>query len=135
MVSQQRVQSAPMTSAQKTHCLLWAGILALFGTLQLNDPDPILWASIYFVCSGLWIAEWAGIRKNWAIPGVILVLVFWMGTLVQGPIDLMNFGDPGDLMAQMSRDKHYIEESREFLGLGICAMSLLILSLKPQRYL
>jgi len=38
-------------------------------------------------------------------------------------------------MAQMSLDKRYIEESREFIGLGICTMSLLILSLKPQRYL
>jgi hypothetical protein len=119
-----------MTSAQKIHCFLWAGILAVFGTLQLNDPDPTRWASIYFVCSGLWIAEWVGIRKKWAIHAIILVLVFWMGTLAQGPIDLLNFGDPGDLMAQMSRDKHYIEESREFLGLGICTMSLLILIFK-----
>ena len=116
-----------MTSAQKAHCFLWAGILAMFGTLQLNDPDPIFWASIYFICSGLWMAEWVGIRKNWAIHAIILVLVFWMGTLAQGPIDLMNFGDPGDLMAQMSTDKRYIEESREFLGLGICTISLFIL--------
>jgi hypothetical protein len=119
-----------MTSAQKAHCFLWAGILAMFGILQLNDPDPIFWASIYFICSGLWMAEWVGIRKNWAIHAIILVLVFWMGTLAQGPIDLINFGDPGDLMAQMSQDKHYIEESREFLGLGICTMSLLILTFK-----
>ena len=119
-----------MKSAQKIHCVLWAGIFAVFAALQLDDPDPILWASIYFVCSGLWIAEWAGIRKNWAIHAVILVLVFWMGTLAQGPVDLINFGDPGDLMAQMSLDKRYIEESREFIGLGICTMSLLILTFK-----
>ena len=119
-----------MTPAQKTHCLLWAGALAVFGTLQLNDPDPFLWASIYWLCSGLWIAEWTGIRKNWATHAVILALVFWMGTLAQGPIDLINFGEPGDLMAQMSRDKHYTEESREFLGLGICFISLLILTFK-----
>ena len=99
----------------------------MFAILQLNDPDPILWAGIYFVCSGLWIAEGAGIRNNRVIHAVILVLVFWMGTLAQGPIDLMNFGDPGDLMAQMSTDKRYIEESREFLGLGICTISLFIL--------
>jgi len=99
----------------------------VFAALQLDDRDTILWASIYCVCSGLWIAEWAGIRNNQAVHAVILVLVFWMGTLAQGPIDLMNFGDPGDLMAQMSTDKRYIEESREFLGLGICTISLFIL--------
>jgi hypothetical protein len=119
-----------MTLAQKLHCALWTCILAVFAILQLNDPDSIFWASIYFICSGFWIAEWAGIRKNWAVHAIILVLVFFMGTLAQGPIDLINFGDPGDLMAQMSRDKHYIEESREFLGLGICTMSLLILNFK-----
>jgi hypothetical protein len=116
-----------MKSAQKIHCVLWAGIFAVFAALQLDDRDTILWASIYCVCSGLWIAEWAGIRNNQAVHAVILVLVFWMGTLAQGPIDLMNFGDPGDLMAQMSTDKRYIEESREFLGLGICTISLFIL--------
>lgn len=77
----------------------------MFAALQQNDPDPIFWASIYFVCSGLWIAEWAGIRNNWFIHAVIPVFGFWMGTLAQEPIDLMNFGGPGDLMAQMCLDK------------------------------
>jgi|TARA_B100000809_G_C14929929_1_gene456550 hypothetical protein len=44
----------------------------------------------------------------------MLVLVFWMGTLSLGAIELVNFGRPSDLLAQMPPEKPYIEDIQRF---------------------
>jgi len=95
--------------------------------IQLNDSDPWAWFAIYLLCAGLWLAEALDRRSPIVTLPVLLVLIFWMGTLAGAPVELATQGTIGDLMGQMTSEKPNIEESREFLGLGICAISLLVL--------
>jgi hypothetical protein len=53
-----------------------------------------------------------------------------MGTLIEAPIDLLTFGTLADLIGEMSAEKPYTEESREFFGIAICVASLLVLNLR-----
>ena len=121
-----------MTATGKLHCSAWILVFASFSFLQLNDPDPFPWSLVYFLCGLLWFAELFGRRNIWIIYMATLGLTFWMGALANAPVDLFNLGTTKDLFAEMSPGKPYIEESREFFGLGICTISLLILFAKAR---
>ena len=116
-----------MNARRKLHCWVWILVFAGFSILQLNDPDPLPWSIVYLLCSLLWFAELIERQKIWIIHLAAVCFAFWMGTLSQAPVDLFELGVPADLIAEMSPEKPYIEEAREFFGLGICAISLLIL--------
>ena len=121
-----------MKATAKLHCVIWILVLGSFSFLQFNDPDPLPWSLVYFLCGLLWLAELFDRRNIWILYLSSLGLTFWMGLLAQAPIDLFNLGTAKDLFAEMSPGKPYIEASREFLGLGICVLSLLILFAKTQ---
>lgn len=124
-----QVKMKPVTK-QKLLCCIWSGLFAVFAVFQLNDSDPLLWFSAYFVCSGLWFAEIKGYNTFWTAQLPLLILTFWMGTLIEAPIDLLTFGTLADLIGEMSAEKPYTEESREFFGIAICVASLLVLNLR-----
>jgi len=121
-----------MEARRKLHCAIWILVFASFSFLQLNDPDPFPWSLVYFMCGLLWLAELNERRNIWIIHLGTVGLAFWMGMLSQAPVDLFSIGMASDLMAEMSPEKPYIEEAREFFGLGICTISLLILFAKAQ---
>jgi hypothetical protein len=99
-------------------------LFALFAALQFNDPDPWLWSSVYFATATLWLARTME-HSRWEFEFAFLImLVFWMGSLVTSIQDLAIAGVYSDLLGTMSPDKPYIEGSREFLGLAIAAVSV-----------
>lgn len=121
-----------MKASGKLHCTIWILVFTSFSFLQLNDPDPFPWALVYFLCGLLWLAALFERRNIWVIYLATLSLTFWMGALVNAPVDLFSLGTAKDLFAEMSPGKPYIEESREFFGLGICTISLLLLFARAQ---
>ena len=87
------------------------------GALQLNDPDPLYWVTVYAMTA---LIPW---RRLWRRHYVSL---FWITTgmvfagLLQsfnGFIDFVTAGDWGLLTAPMTDKIPAIEYAREFLGL------------------
>ncbi len=98
--------------------LLWAAVL------QLNDPDPARWFSVY--CAGAGLATLAGFgaaasaqRRGVAVCAALLTLVCltWAAVLA-GSLQGMAFPD---LTAPMTPGHPEVEWAREGLGLLIVA--------------
>ncbi|WP_160328168.1 transmembrane 220 family protein [Solirubrum puertoriconensis] len=94
-----------------TLCLL----LVAFAGLQLNDPDPLLWVTLYLLPAAT--LAWAAARPlpRW-VPAVLALAylglsAWWWPTRFDGVTGPMN---PGTT----------IEDAREALGLLICASCL-----------
>lgn len=103
-----------------------------FATLQLNDPDPVIWVSFYVICA--------------LVPSLLLFnkfyrSIFWVAVTIC-TIQLL-ISAPGayqyylhiseePLMQGMNPNKPYIEECREFLG-TLIALALVVASVLMAR--
>jgi hypothetical protein len=109
-----------------SHLLLALMFLA-FAALQYNDPDPLLWIFIYgamtVVCT-LAVFEIYALKFMLALAaGYIIYLVI----LFPGVKDWLASPDRSLLFDDLAKMQYpYIEESREFLGLVICLVVLVV---------
>lgn len=107
--------------------LVLAILFGLFAFFQLNDLDPELWVPIYLSAAGICLL--AFLRRLY-LPLIGAALVgYIVGAILYWP----------DKWEGVSLDGGYtvnIEEARESLGLGICAIAmiyLLVLAIRQQR--
>lgn len=102
-------------------------LLAVFAGLQVNDPDPWLWISLYGTAAALCVLALFGKAPRW--PLVVLWLAYFgvAASVFPGFLDWLLHHPFGDLVAEMSDHRPYVEESRELLGLLIAAGCLLAL--------
>ena len=102
-------------------------LLLAAAALQVNDPDSWLWMSIYVLAAlgpALEIVGRGGLAASLVGIGACLV-----GAALSAPgffeYIVEHRGEP--FMQQMSADRMYIEEAREFVG-AVIAMGLVVLS-------
>ena len=105
--------------------LMFAAAMICFSYLQLNDPDPVLWVLVYVIVAGLLTFSAFGKRNIYAFWGIVVPMLITMGVLSPGVWHWMMYESAADLLGEMSPDRKYIEETREFGGLLI-ALILLI---------
>jgi hypothetical protein len=104
-------------------------LLIAAAALQLNDPDPVYWGGFYFVCSLVPLLALFRIN-NWilyvlcGIYGLVVII-----PTIDGFIQDLRLAEP--LLQQMSPDKPYIEEAREFLG---ALIALALVAVYPVMY-
>ena len=98
-------------------------IFAVFALVQLNDPDPIGWTIIYLCAAGLWASAAFDKVAVWACAAVAIVVAVWMYMWLPGFMQWVHVGTMAQLVGSLSMDKPYIEEAREFLGLGLILVS------------
>lgn len=109
-------------------------IFVLFAAIQLNDPDGILWFSIYFFVALICLV--ANFR---AIPKLILITTI-IGLLIYSAfhfslfIEYMQTENKEEIFGAMVYEKPYLEGTREFLGLLIAAFGV-IYQLKKMKKL
>jgi hypothetical protein len=94
-----------------------AAALFLFSAaLQWNDPDPLAWMAAYGVAAGLSIGSSLGHRvREWAAVAALFYAGF---AIAASPERLPNSFE--DLVAPQMKTL-VIEETRESLGLALCA--------------
>lgn len=97
--------------------------------LQYNDPDPYLWVPLYL---------YAALICSFAIKGKYYPAMYYIGLTgylayaiyklfdSNGVIDWVTQHDEESLVQTMKATKPWIEEAREFFGLLICWVVLLI---------
>ena len=94
---------------------IFALLFGLFGYVQLNDPDPMLWVGLYgFVAVVNIMAIFRFFPKRSIVLGLV---VLGAGCLYLSPSLLEWMTSGVSLIEGMSPDRPYVEESREMLGM------------------
>ncbi len=101
------------------------GILfLLFAGWQFNDPDPIVWMTIYgftaFICI---VSIWKPLNNKVIFAGMMILFIYAL-VLLPGVIDWWNSGEQDTILEGMDRTKPYLEETREFFGLMIAIVGI-----------
>lgn len=99
-------------------------ILASFAFLQINDPDPYIWASFYLVCAMVPLLLTFTIYSRVLFWLAVVLCIAVMGLYSMGAFEYLRHSADEALMQSMNPQKPYIEEAREFLG-GLIALGLL----------
>lgn len=100
-------------------------VFLLFTYVQFNDPDPEIWVMIYG--SVALVCIWGAFRNPPYVPMLILTILFVLYSLmfVQGAITWLQSDNKADLFDDLAKMQNlYIEETREFLGLVLCIITL-----------
>ncbi len=105
-------------------------LLAYSAWLQVNDPDPMFWIIMYLTCATVPIITLGKINAGFihitaslaTILCVIAMMLTWQGMLEYLSVHLSN----ESLLNDMSLDKPYIEEAREFIGTLIALVVVIV---------
>jgi len=108
-------------------------IFTLFAIVQLNDPDPIHWFTIY---GSVALISLIAIFRN--IPKLLIYILSFALLVYAGYhflyfIDYLQMEDKKELFGEMVYEKPYLEGTREFLGLVLAAVALLFQLKKPVK--
>lgn len=100
-------------------------VFSMFAFVQLNDPDPIRWVTLYGIVA--LISLFSNFRK---IPRSVIylftvILLVYAGFHFTYFIDYLQIEDKNELFGKMVYEKPYLEGTREFLGLIMAAGALL----------
>lgn len=103
-------------------CLLFI----LFTYTQFNDPDPVLWISIYgTIALILFISLFTPIN-NYILLIIACFLIVYSAILIPEIINWIKKGMPS-IVETMEAGKAHIEYTREFFGILICLLTLFII--------
>ncbi|WP_100615313.1 transmembrane 220 family protein [Confluentibacter citreus] len=106
-------------------------LFVLFALAQLNDPDPMVWFTIYGIIASIClIANYKKISKMLLWVLIIALLVYSL-TYLTYFIDWFKIDNKEELFGEMVYEKPYLEGTREFLGLLIAAGALIYQLKRP----
>lgn len=114
-----------ISTTRKIVSFIFFGIFTWSAFVQLNDPDPFHWFAIYFIVALIHVV---GLFKQlsrsfiWIVVIALLSYSFYHFSYFMDWIEIEN---KNELFGEMIYEKPYLEGTREFLGLLICAISLL----------
>lgn len=103
--------------------IILAILFTIFAVVQYNDPDPLLWISLYLLVAAIAGLAAVNIFPKWVIRGALIGCVIGLGVLLPDFMDWLNTGAES-ITETMKTEKPHIELTREFLGLLICAIAL-----------
>ena len=106
--------------------ILFVLISLVFAYLQFNDPDPFIWVPLYLIPAIIAAMAVFG-RYNKALIWIGIIL-FTGCCLYEIPylVEWLSQHREDNLLHDMQDDKPWIEHSREFGGLFIALMMILL---------
>lgn len=108
-------------------------VFIVFALVQLNDPDPFVWFTIYtLVAVALVVSAFRPLSMKGLYLFSILLLVYAFYHLPY-LVQWLASENPGELFGEMSDDKYYLEGTREFLGLLIALAAILYLNMQNKN--
>jgi len=113
----------------KVFNLIFCLLFIFSAALQYNDPDPYVWMPIYMYGAVLcWLAFRNRYYPKAYVVGIIIYLAYaiYLFFAKDGVLDWINEHNAEDIAATMKAEKPWIEETREFFGLVILIVVLLI---------
>lgn len=107
--------------------LLLAVMFIIFAFLQINDPDPVIWIIIYGAMAVVCVLAAFRIYPRKVMIGLLVAYVLYSIVFLPGVGEWLSHEDKSELFDDVAKMEHlWIEESREFLGLMICVIVLVI---------
>jgi hypothetical protein len=113
----------------KVFNIFFCFVFIVFAALQYNDPDPYIWMPVYLYAA---LLCWLAFRNKFYLTA------YWIGIIVyavyatykafdqNGLIDWITKYHEDNIAETMKAQKPWIEEAREFFGLVILIVVLLI---------
>lgn len=103
--------------------LILALLFSSFAYVQLNDPDPWIWVTIYTIIGLLCIlSAFQKIHKYFLIVCYIGLGIYGL-ILIPEIINWISMGMPS-IVSEMKAEEPHIEYTREFFGLLISIMTI-----------
>ncbi len=113
-------------STKIIHTLLFLVFLA-FSAVQYNDPDALGWIVVYLMVALPFILNVFGIYRRSIVIGLCIVVFGFSIVYMPGFFDFLKTSDKKALFGEMTADRMYLEETREFFGLLISGFALIYL--------
>lgn len=113
-------------STRIIHTILFLIFLS-FSAVQYNDPDALGWMLIYFFVALPFLLNVIGIYRKSVVIGLCIVVFGMSLVYMPGFFDFLRAPGKRELFGEMTPDKMYLEETREFLGLLIAGFALIYL--------
>lgn len=113
----------------KAFNIIFAVIFVLFAALQYNDPDPYVWIPIYMYAAVLCFLAFRGKYYRGAYLAGVVIYAAYAGYKFfddNGVWDWMTKHHAANIADTMKAEQPWIEETREFFGLVILIVVLLI---------
>ena len=113
----------------KVFNLLFCLLFIFSAALQYNDPDPYVWMPIYLYGA---VFCWLAFRNKFYPKAYLLgILVYAVYATYKffdkdGVLDWIKYHDAENIAETMKATKPWVEETREFFGLVILIVVLLI---------
>lgn len=108
-------------------------LFVLFAYFQFNDPDPWTWVVLYLIVAFIAFRSAGGhysMALIWATIGACIMGFFYT---FPGVWDYMTNQEGYTIMQGMSNDQPYIEETREFGGLLIALIAVLVIYFQGRK--
>ena len=116
-----------VTPISRVVCGIVAAFLIIFAAVQLNDPDPAFWVGLYIMCAAVPLLGVFGYQSRLLLGASVVYCIVALAITVGGALEYLPRAADESLLQDMSPDKPYIEETREFIGAAI-ALCLVILA-------
>ena len=114
--------------------LLLAVMFVVFAFVQINDPDPVVWILIYGSMAVICVLAAFRYYPRPVMFAMLVLFVAYSFVFLDGMKEWIAKDDKSVLFDDIAKMQHpYIEESREFLGLMISIIVLLIHILLSKR--
>ena len=104
-----------------------AALFIVFAFVQLNDPDPERWVTVYLMVAGLSLLHGFWKPLPYVTFALMCLCLFWAVTLVPAMLEWFSSSDKSEMLGQMMDNKPYIEGTRELGGLLMASGALFYL--------
>ena len=107
--------------------LVLAVAFVVFAFLQINDPDPVIWILIYGTMAVACVLAAFGYFYTKVLAVVLILFLIYSFVFFPGVSEWFRSEDKSMLFDDIAKMQYpYIEESREFLGLLICILVIIM---------
>jgi hypothetical protein len=110
--------------------ILFLIIYVLSAAVQYNDPDGILWATVYLCAAGMCAAKIRNKMQRWLPPVLLAISLVWIGFLVPRIVGQTSLTE---IFASISMQTKAVEEAREIGGLFLITLWAGVLSFHGYR--
>lgn len=121
-------------TVMKIFNFLFAVMFLLFAYLQINDPDPFIWITIYGTMAVMAIMAMFNYFPKKVIIALLIIFFLYSLVFIPGVQDWLAQENKEVLFDNVAKMEHlFIEESREFLGLWICIAVLIFYFIRARK--
>lgn len=107
--------------------LILAVMFVVFAFVQINDPDPVGWILIYGVMAVACILAAFDHYYPKVLLGLLVVYAAYSIVFFSGVTEWLHSANKSLLFDDIAKMQYpYIEQTREFLGLFICMVVLVV---------